>query len=60
MILVKFGCTICVFPNFENLNVEVRISRIVSEDPFNFEITRVDCIFEAIFFLKFKSNRCCL
>ena len=40
---VKFGCVICIFLNSENLIVEVRISRSVSEGPFEFEITRVDC-----------------
>ena len=39
---VKFGCAICIF-NSENLIFEVRISRSVSEGPFNFEIRRVDC-----------------
>ena len=30
----------CYFPQY----VEVRISRNVSQDPFDFQITRVDCI----------------
>ena len=41
---VKFDCSIGIFLNSANLIVEVRISRSVSEGPFDFEITRVDCI----------------
>ena len=36
---MKFRCSICILINSENL-----ISRSVSEGPFDFEITRVDCI----------------
>ena len=41
---MKFGCAICICLNSENLICRVRTSRNVSEGPFNFEITRVDCI----------------
>ena len=41
---MKFGCAICIFLNSEKLIfVEVQISRNISEGPFNFKITRVDC-----------------
>ena len=43
IIFAKFGFAICIFSNSEIRYVEVRISQSVSEDPFNFEITRVDC-----------------
>ena len=55
---VNFGCLIGSFLNSANLicHVEVRISRCVSEGPFDFEITRVDCIIYAShFFLNFKA-----
>ena len=42
---MKFGCAICIFLNSENSYVEVRISRSVSEGPFNLKISRVDCTF---------------
>ena len=42
---MKFGCAICIFLNSENLICRsTDISRSVSVGPFNFEITRVDCI----------------
>ena len=45
MFFVKFGCSTNFSLNTENLiYVEVRISRNVSEGPFDFEITRVNCI----------------
>ena len=46
---MKFGCSICISSILKIWFVEVRISRSVSEGPFNFEITRVDCISQIIF-----------
>ena len=40
---MKFDCAICIFLNSENLICRSTDSRSVSEGPFNFEITRVDC-----------------
>ena len=44
---MKFGCEICIFLNSEKKKryVELRRSLSVSEGPFNFEITIVDCNF---------------
>ena len=43
-LFVKFGCSICIFLNAANLKCQVRISHSVPEGPFDFEITRIDCI----------------
>ena len=41
---MKFGCSNCFSSKLQIGYVEVRISRSVLEGPFDFEITRVDCI----------------
>ena len=42
---MKFYCSIHFFSVLQIWYVKVRISRSISESPFDFEITRVDCIF---------------
>ena len=41
---MKFGCAICIFLNSENLICRSTDISKCSEGPFNFEITRLDCI----------------
>ena len=41
---MKFGCAICIFLNSENLICRGTDISKFSEGPFNFKITRVDCI----------------
>ena len=44
MLICKIWLFDWYFPQFCKSDIEVRISRSVSEGPFDFEITRVDCI----------------
>ena len=48
---MKLGCSVGIFLNSANLICQVRISRSVSEGPFDFEITRVDCMCFSVIFM---------
>ena len=59
---VKCGCLIYFFLNSANLIRRGHITRIISKSPLDFEITGVDCTYDALFekgFYAYAANKVC-